>query len=62
MYRLMEFMKMREEDARCRNCKYYEHWVGSCFNSLSEHRGDIIDEDDICDAYERRDKRDDSIL
>lgn len=37
---------------KCANCRYYDHWWGSCFNGDSEHRGDIMDGDDICDCWE----------
>lgn len=37
---------------RCSNCKWYEPFVGVCFNGDSEHCADFVDADDVCPEWE----------
>ena len=41
---------------RCKTCKWYEEFMGVCFNGDSPHCADFIDPKQRCRCWERRDE------
>lgn len=43
---------MIEQDKTCANCKWYEPFVGVCFNGYSLRCADFVDDEYYCAAWE----------